>query len=167
MSSKPSAMAVLLRNPPHTRYGMLSRQFGEKKWFPSHGRGLSFMLVTFSTNTCWTLQVYVSPYSSNDVQLTLSAHAQLGLRTWFVSVCVCPLSVTDRRGFALQCFSLFDPFLTAYILVICTPHYPQVLHYVEKPETFVSNIINAGGYIFSPDIFQHLTRAFTANSNVR
>ena len=39
----------------------------------------------------------------------------------------------------------------------------QVLHYVEKPETFVSNIINAGGYIFSPDIFQHLAQAFTAN----
>lgn len=39
----------------------------------------------------------------------------------------------------------------------------QVLHYVEKPETFVSNIINAGGYIFSLDIFQHLSQIFTAN----
>ena len=37
------------------------------------------------------------------------------------------------------------------------------MHYVEKPETFVSNIINAGGYIFSPEIFQHLARIFTAN----
>ena len=39
----------------------------------------------------------------------------------------------------------------------------QVLHYVEKPETFVSNIINAGGYIFSPEIFHHLARIFTTN----
>ena len=40
---------------------------------------------------------------------------------------------------------------------------PQVLHYVEKPETFVSNVINAGAYIFSPDIFKYLARVFTAN----
>ena len=30
------------------------------------------------------------------------------------------------------------------------PFTPQVLHYVEKPETFVSEIINCGIYIFSP-----------------
>ena len=40
---------------------------------------------------------------------------------------------------------------------------PQVLHYVEKPETFVSSIINAGAYLFSPDIFQYLSQVYTAN----
>ena len=42
-------------------------------------------------------------------------------------------------------------------------HGLQVLHYVEKPETFVSNIINAGGYLFSMKIFQHLAKIFTEN----
>lgn len=49
------------------------------------------------------------------------------------------------------------------MLSVCPSLALQVRHYVEKPETFVSNIINAGGYIFSPDIFQHLSSVFTAN----
>uniref|UniRef100_A0A8C5C4C4 GDP-mannose pyrophosphorylase Aa n=1 Tax=Gadus morhua TaxID=8049 RepID=A0A8C5C4C4_GADMO len=32
----------------------------------------------------------------------------------------------------------------------------EVLHYVEKPGTFVSDIINCGIYLFTPDIFQHI-----------
>uniref|UniRef100_A0A665UP27 Uncharacterized protein n=1 Tax=Echeneis naucrates TaxID=173247 RepID=A0A665UP27_ECHNA len=32
----------------------------------------------------------------------------------------------------------------------------EVLHYVEKPSTFVSDIINCGIYLFNPDIFQHI-----------
>ena len=36
----------------------------------------------------------------------------------------------------------------SYTLVCSFPL--QVLHYVEKPETFVSEIINCGIYIFSP-----------------
>jgi mannose-1-phosphate guanylyltransferase len=34
------------------------------------------------------------------------------------------------------------------------PNSNEVLHYVEKPETFISNIINCGVYLFSPSFFQ-------------
>lgn len=37
---------------------------------------------------------------------------------------------------------------------------PQVLHYVEKPSTFVSEIINCGIYLFTPTIFQHIGEVF-------
>ncbi|XP_067932395.1 mannose-1-phosphate guanyltransferase alpha-A-like [Watersipora subatra] len=36
----------------------------------------------------------------------------------------------------------------------------EVMHYVEKPETFVSTSINCGVYLFSQHIFQHLSSAF-------
>ncbi|KAG8000758.1 Mannose-1-phosphate guanyltransferase alpha-A [Nibea albiflora] len=38
-----------------------------------------------------------------------------------------------------------------------------VLHYVEKPSTFVSDIINCGIYLFNPDIFQHIGTVFQKN----
>ena len=34
----------------------------------------------------------------------------------------------------------------------------EILHYVEKPSTFVSTLINCGVYICSPDIFQRLQK---------
>ena len=90
-----------------------------------------------------------------------------GYGSWFVSVCVCPfVCYSSPRVCTLVLFIILSSSHCIHIILviwICTPHYRQVLHYVEKPETFVSNIINAGGYIFSPDIFQHLTCAFTAN----
>lgn len=39
----------------------------------------------------------------------------------------------------------------------------EVLHYVEKPETYVSTTINAGVYLFSPEIFQPLEQIFKQN----
>lgn len=36
----------------------------------------------------------------------------------------------------------------------------QVLHYVEKPETFVSHLISCGVYIFSAAIFTHISTHF-------
>lgn len=41
--------------------------------------------------------------------------------------------------------------------------FAQVLHYVEKPSTFVSDIINCGIYLFNPDIFQHIGTIFQRN----
>jgi mannose-1-phosphate guanylyltransferase len=38
-----------------------------------------------------------------------------------------------------------------------------VLHYVEKPETFVSNVINTGVYILSMDTFHHMATVFKKN----
>jgi mannose-1-phosphate guanylyltransferase len=39
----------------------------------------------------------------------------------------------------------------------------QVLHYVEKPGTFISSTVNAGAYLFTPDLFDHLGKVFAAN----
>ena len=41
----------------------------------------------------------------------------------------------------------------------------QVLHYVEKPETFVSSIINCGVYLFTPTIFNHIKEGFEKLQN--
>lgn len=43
----------------------------------------------------------------------------------------------------------------------------MVLHYAEKPETFVSDLINCGVYLFSPTIFDQLAAAIRANANNR
>ena len=34
---------------------------------------------------------------------------------------------------------------------------------MEKPETFVSSLINAGAYLFTPEIFEALSKQFTDN----
>ncbi|XP_071823028.1 mannose-1-phosphate guanylyltransferase regulatory subunit alpha-A-like isoform X1 [Apostichopus japonicus] len=39
----------------------------------------------------------------------------------------------------------------------------EVLHYVEKPQTFVSSSINCGVYIFTPEIFSHIGAVFLKN----
>ena len=39
----------------------------------------------------------------------------------------------------------------------------KVMHYVEKPETFVSSLINAGAYLFTPVIFETLSQEFRSN----
>ncbi|XP_062861619.1 mannose-1-phosphate guanyltransferase alpha-A isoform X2 [Trichomycterus rosablanca] len=39
----------------------------------------------------------------------------------------------------------------------------EVLHYVEKPSTFVSDIINCGIYLFTPEIFKHIGDVFQKN----
>ncbi|XP_063145025.1 mannose-1-phosphate guanyltransferase alpha isoform X2 [Candoia aspera] len=38
-----------------------------------------------------------------------------------------------------------------------------VLHYVEKPSTFVSELINCGIYLFTPAIFHHIGEVFQRN----
>lgn len=40
----------------------------------------------------------------------------------------------------------------------------EVLHYAEKPETFVSETISAGIYVFSPEVFDKLGEAFDAKN---
>ncbi|KAK1273409.1 putative mannose-1-phosphate guanylyltransferase 1 [Acorus gramineus] len=37
--------------------------------------------------------------------------------------------------------------------LVADPDTKELLHYTEKPETFVSDLINCGVYIFTPDIF--------------
>ncbi|KAH0464488.1 hypothetical protein IEQ34_007274 [Dendrobium chrysotoxum] len=37
----------------------------------------------------------------------------------------------------------------------------ELLHYTEKLETFVSDLINCGVYIFTPDLFKAIPDSFT------
>ena len=39
----------------------------------------------------------------------------------------------------------------------------EVMHYVEKPESFVSDIINCGTYVVSKDVFSHVGEVFSHN----
>nr|XP_033801281.1 mannose-1-phosphate guanyltransferase alpha [Geotrypetes seraphini] len=50
-----------------------------------------------------------------------------------------------------------------YGCIVAKADTQEVLHYVEKPSTFVSNIINCGIYLFTPAIFQHIGEVFQHN----
>ncbi|XP_073490415.1 mannose-1-phosphate guanylyltransferase regulatory subunit alpha [Aquarana catesbeiana] len=50
-----------------------------------------------------------------------------------------------------------------YGCIVANAETQEVLHYVEKPSTFVSDIINCGIYLFSPTIFQHIAEVFQRN----
>ncbi|XP_053536564.1 mannose-1-phosphate guanyltransferase alpha-A isoform X1 [Ictalurus punctatus] len=50
-----------------------------------------------------------------------------------------------------------------YGCIVENEHTSEVLHYVEKPSTFVSDIINCGIYLFTPEIFQHIGAVFRKN----
>ncbi|PKU59459.1 mannose-1-phosphate guanyltransferase alpha [Dendrobium catenatum] len=45
--------------------------------------------------------------------------------------------------------------------LVADPVTNELLHYTEKPETFVSDLINCGVYIFTPDIFKAIQASFT------
>ncbi|XP_050220659.1 uncharacterized protein LOC126671011 [Mercurialis annua] len=45
--------------------------------------------------------------------------------------------------------------------LIADPITKELLHYIEKPETFVSDLINCGVYVFTPDIFTAIQGVFT------
>uniref|UniRef100_A0A8C2CZ29 GDP-mannose pyrophosphorylase Aa n=1 Tax=Cyprinus carpio TaxID=7962 RepID=A0A8C2CZ29_CYPCA len=50
-----------------------------------------------------------------------------------------------------------------YGCIVVNEQTDEVLHYVEKPSTFVSDIINCGIYLFTPEIFQHIGAVFQKN----
>ena len=39
-------------------------------------------------------------------------------------------------------------------------------HYVEKPSSYISTLVNCGVYIFGPSIFKHLATAFEKRQNM-
>jgi mannose-1-phosphate guanylyltransferase len=41
-----------------------------------------------------------------------------------------------------------------YGCLIADPKNSEVLHYVDKPETFLSDLVSCGIYIFRPEIFE-------------
>jgi mannose-1-phosphate guanylyltransferase len=41
----------------------------------------------------------------------------------------------------------------------------QVLHYVEKPETYISTTINCGIYLFKLSIFEFISQVYKQNQN--
>lgn len=50
-----------------------------------------------------------------------------------------------------------------YGCIVENPQTHEVLHYVEKPSTFVSDIINCGIYLFSPEALKPLRDVFQRN----
>ncbi|MBW0505859.1 hypothetical protein O181_045574 [Austropuccinia psidii MF-1] len=48
---------------------------------------------------------------------------------------------------------------TKFGCIVTNPESSQVLHYVEKPESFLSNIINTGVYLFDKSIFDEIKAA--------
>ncbi|XP_064926866.1 mannose-1-phosphate guanyltransferase alpha isoform X2 [Columba livia] len=50
-----------------------------------------------------------------------------------------------------------------YGCIVANADTQEVQHYVEKPSTFVSEIINCGIYLFTPAIFQHIGKVFQRN----
>ncbi|KAM9189065.1 mannose-1-phosphate guanylyltransferase regulatory subunit alpha isoform 2-T2 [Mergus octosetaceus] len=47
-----------------------------------------------------------------------------------------------------------------YGCIVANADTQEVQHYVEKPSTFVSEVINCGVYLFTPAIFQHIGEVF-------
>ena len=47
-----------------------------------------------------------------------------------------------------------------YGCIVENPQTHEVLHYVEKPSTFISDIINCGIYLFSPEALKPLRDVF-------
>ncbi|KAA8530283.1 hypothetical protein F0562_004992 [Nyssa sinensis] len=45
--------------------------------------------------------------------------------------------------------------------LVADPITKELLHYTEKPETFVSDLINCGVYVFTPEIFTAIQDVFT------
>uniref|UniRef100_G3WF94 GDP-mannose pyrophosphorylase A n=1 Tax=Sarcophilus harrisii TaxID=9305 RepID=G3WF94_SARHA len=54
-----------------------------------------------------------------------------------------------------------------YGCIVENPETHEVLHYVEKPSTFVSDIINCGIYLFSPEALKPLRDVFQRNQQDR
>jgi mannose-1-phosphate guanylyltransferase len=48
---------------------------------------------------------------------------------------------------------------TRYGCIVADPQTAEVLHYTEKPQTFVSDLISCGVYLFSPMIFKDMEKA--------
>jgi mannose-1-phosphate guanylyltransferase len=46
-----------------------------------------------------------------------------------------------------------------YGCLVQNPETNQVLHYVEKPETFISDLISCGVYLFDVDVFTEIKKA--------
>lgn len=53
-----------------------------------------------------------------------------------------------------------------YGCIVEDEHTHEVMHYVEKPETFVSQIINCGVYLCSMDIFAYLADVYRAKHEI-
>ncbi|GAQ90945.1 GDP-mannose pyrophosphorylase [Klebsormidium nitens] len=45
--------------------------------------------------------------------------------------------------------------------LVADPQTKELLHYTEKPETFVSDLINCGVYVFSSSLFDHISSVST------
>lgn len=72
-------------------------------------------------------------------------------------------SLTDKTGFVILGTEANEVQSLNYGCIVEELNSHEVLHYVEKPGTFVSSLVNAGAYFFTPDIFEHLGNVFQNN----
>ncbi|KAL1768821.1 mannose-1-phosphate guanyltransferase alpha [Sigmodon hispidus] len=86
------------------------------------------------------------------------------------------LAGAPEAFFVLNAETPTPPFLTArhhrtqslnYGCIVENPQTHEVLHYVEKPSTFISDIINCGIYLFSPEALKPLRDTFQRNQQDR
>ncbi|XP_039613324.1 mannose-1-phosphate guanyltransferase alpha-A isoform X2 [Polypterus senegalus] len=66
----------------------------------------------------------------------------------------------DGRSFVIQGTTANRKQSLNYGCIVENQDTNEVLHYVEKPSTFVSDIINCGIYLFTPEIFHHIGLVF-------
>ncbi|KAK3002314.1 hypothetical protein RJ639_021439 [Escallonia herrerae] len=50
--------------------------------------------------------------------------------------------------------------------LVADPVTKEVLHYTEKPETFVSDLINCGVYVFTPEVFSAIQDVFSCREDI-
>ncbi|KAK2967874.1 hypothetical protein RJ640_029868 [Escallonia rubra] len=50
--------------------------------------------------------------------------------------------------------------------LVADPVTKEVLHYTEKPETFVSDLINCGVYVFTPEVFSAIQDVFSYREDI-
>lgn len=67
---------------------------------------------------------------------------------------------TNGTGFVIMGTKCSSEGAMKYGCIVTEPNSTKVLHYVEKPETYVSDTINAGAYLFSSEIFKHMAHVF-------
>ncbi|CAH8670093.1 unnamed protein product [Dicrocoelium dendriticum] len=79
----------------------------------------------------------------------LEFHASLGSGDRFV---VMATEATRQQSMKFGC-------------IVENPETHEIMHYAEKPATFVSTTINCGVYLFTPGIFKFIRIAFLQNQN--
>jgi hypothetical protein len=84
-------------------------------------------------------------------------------RSWHHDGRYCKLVEVKVRGWTLSTHALLKQVpkesATRYGCIVHDPASNQVLHYVEKPEKWISSLINGGVYLFDKSFFEEVKSA--------